>query len=189
MTSIIEIKKFFISLGLERPLADAVYSYLNEKYYWRDWLIVSYSNPSVSNIHFTKACDEGRTTVVKRRYKNMNLLVSSIAKDTIQSRFSGNVHGYKTTTTRYWNRRYWVTRTIYTPYKAEQIYNNMPVSVKNCKYPLVGSVIRSDDIRLVIRAPSSRKFLRNVNTKAQECKRVGPRRECKDIYYHVFVLG
>ena len=185
------------SLGAEDWYRHHIYNVLSEKYHWRHWLVVVYTDMQGADKHWRRVCSAttGRGLLHwKGRY---NIMVGSVPDDAPIRKWSGQVkkHGQgRQKRIRDKTTRKWKTVTELTPLNAREMYEQLPLDATNCAtYPLVGvvldKVINTKVNRFFVRAPESRLFHTVINTFRWPCSYPYPREWCDHKSYNVFVLG
>ena len=118
--------------GYEAQLATAIYTYLSNKYNWREWLVVVYPDMYGGDNHWRHACKNTYTVDYIHWRKNYNVMVSSVRKGKPFVKFTGDAKP---------ELDEFSPGSIFSePTTAQKIYENLPEDVKSCKYPLVGAV-------------------------------------------------
>ena len=116
----------------EAKLATSIYTYLSNKYNWRDWLVVVYPDMYGGDNHWRHACKNTYTVDYIHWRKNYNVMVSSVRKGKPFVKFTGDAKP---------ELDEFSPGSIFSePTTAQKIYENLPEDVKSCKYPLVGAV-------------------------------------------------
>ena len=135
-----------------------MYDRLRKKYYWRDWLVVVYSDMSGSKYHWRNACNKDTTTLDLIHWKGRyNILISSVPSDKRAEPFTVNAR-IKTTYKK--KNRHAKNGYIEHSFDAKKIFEELPADARSCKYPLKG-VVKTDLYRhkkVALRAPENRKF-------------------------------
>lgn len=170
--------------GYESKLATAIYTYLSNKYNWREWLVVVYPDMYGGDNHWRHACHtkSGYTVDYIHWRKNYNVMVSSVRKGKSYVKFTGDtapeMKELETT-------------------NAQKIYENLPRDVRSCKYPLVGVVHMGENNNWVkegstfeVRAPPHRLF-HQVFRRRMTLLHAGNWliRPIANVEWHVFILG
>ena len=154
--------------GMENHLVNRINSAFSTKYYWRDWLIVVYSDIYGKEHHWRHHCPDSYTYNGEHWKQRYNILVSSVSKTKQVNAFKfNNVHRVKA--------------------DAKGLYNKLPSNARTCNYPIAGVVvhfIKRTQVMFALRAPTTRKY-HQIWT-AHRCSRGGM---CYTFGYHVFVLG
>ena len=152
---------FYDHLGKAEELADSLYDRLRKKYYWRDWLVVVYSDVFGSKYHWRLTCNRNTTTLDLKHWKERyNIIIASVPSDKRPVPFTSDkwIRTCVPRTSRY-NDNYFKAKYVYDTY--------MPGDAKNCKYEIVGVVKRPyptysqsdrEKHKVAVRAPENRKF-------------------------------
>ena len=176
-------------------MANMIWNTLRNKYFWRDWMVVVYSNIAGAENHWRKHCGESDgITIIKRGAQNngYDFIVTSVPTEK-----TSNVYPKSTlasTKTREWKRygRYWGL----SYFNAQQIYQNLPSELQNgCQYPLVGVVVskRGPTLYTVAIAAENARTAKVEIVGQQSCKPTGGRGNtkwiCEDLNkYTIFAL-
>ena len=175
-------------IGKEEELADNFYNTLSAKYYWRDWLVVVYSDKDMygAEEHWRRSCNKGVTTLVETHWKKRyNIMISSVPSDRKSQPFTGRIKTWKCES--YLDPFSGLKKRpiVYSPKKIYESY--FPADAKKCKYPLVGVVRRRG--KFALRAPENRKFHQEdgwpyADTKQKQCKTIPD-----TVMLDTFILG
>ena len=137
-------------IGKAEELADSLNDTLSTKYYWRDWLVVVYSDMTGSKNHWRHTCNRNVTTLDLIHWnQRYNILISSVPSDKKSEHFTltKRVTTHKSTTIFGMKRTKW--------FDAKMVFENLPDDAKTCKYPIRG-VVKSP--KVAVRAPKNRRF-------------------------------